>query len=112
VGNEASPARLARIVLYGIQGDITVNGQRYSGNMPAWASLRDFEIASVLTYIRNSWGNRADPDDAKPGVTIAGVAAARAKMGQKRAPFTEAELKALPLDLSDAAPAAKTDDKK
>lgn len=112
IGAQASPARLTRIVLYGLQGDLTVNGVRFNGNMPAWGSLRDYEIASVLTYVRNSWGNKADADDAKPGVTTTGVAAARAKDGLKRAPLTEVELKAIPLDFTDAAPPAKKDEPK
>lgn len=111
-GAEAGPARQARIVLYGIQGDFTVNGQRFNGNMPAWGTLRDYELASVLTYARNSWGNKADTDDAKPGITTAGIAAARAKEGLKRAPLTEAELKAIPVDQSDVAPPPKKDEKK
>ncbi len=27
------------------------------GNMPAWASLNDLELAAVITYERNAWGN-------------------------------------------------------
>jgi mono/diheme cytochrome c family protein len=112
-GAQAGPARQTRIVLYGIQGDITVNGGRFNGNMPSWSALRDYEIASVITYVRNSWGNKADPDDGKPAITAAAVAAARAKEGLKRAPLTEAELKAIPTDQSDAvAPAPKKEDKK
>lgn len=113
IGANAGPARQTRIVLYGVQGDITVNGQKFNGNMPSWAALRDYEIASVITYARNSWGNKADPEDGKPAVTTAAVAAARAKEGQKRSPLTEAELKVIPPDQSDtAAPAAKKDEKK
>ena len=110
-GAEAGPARQARIALYGLQGNITVNGQTYTGNMPAWGALRDYELAAVLTYVRNSWGNRADPEDNRPGVTTGMVAAARAKEGPKRAPLTEADLRAIPVDQVDAG-AAKKDEKK
>ena len=112
VGAQAGPARQTRIVLYGLQGDIMVNGVKYNDNMPPWGAMRDYELASVLMYVRNSWGNKADPEDGKPGVTTAAIAAARAKEGLKRPPLTEAELKAIPVDQTDAAPPAKKDDAK
>jgi cytochrome c oxidase subunit 2 len=50
----------AKIVLHGMNGAITVKGQSYNGVMPAWKDvLNDREIAAVLTYERNSWGNKA-----------------------------------------------------
>lgn len=59
---------LSNVLLYGLQGQINVNGQVYNGVMPAWAaSLTDAEIAAVNTYIRVSWGNTA------PAVTEAAV---------------------------------------
>ncbi|MGC6479528.1 MAG: c-type cytochrome [Flavobacteriaceae bacterium] len=42
---------------YGMQGEIVVNGETYNGNMPA-QGLEDDEIADVMNYIRNNWGNR------------------------------------------------------
>lgn len=46
------------IVLHGINGEtITVNGQTYRGLMPQ-LPLSDDQIASILTYVRNSWGNK------------------------------------------------------
>lgn len=50
--------RAIDIVLFGLTGEITVNGQKYSSVMPA-QSLSDEEVANVLTYIYNSWGNTA-----------------------------------------------------
>ena len=51
---------LSNVLLYGLQGQINVNGQVYNGVMPAWAaSLTDAEIAAVITHIRVSWGNNA-----------------------------------------------------
>ncbi|MGV3640768.1 MAG: copper-containing nitrite reductase [Adhaeribacter sp.] len=47
----------AGIVLHGLSGAITVNGKEYNGVMPQM-QLSDDEIASVLTYVRNSWGNK------------------------------------------------------
>jgi len=53
--------RTARIVLNGLIGPVTVKGGNfnYAGGMPAQgASFSDQELANVLTYIRNSWGNQ------------------------------------------------------
>ena len=101
-GAEASPARQARILLYGLHQSVTVRGRTYGREaMPAQGgALKDSEIAGVLTYIRNSWTNKADTDPANPGVTTAVVKAAREKVG-KRDPLTEAELKKVPVDYSD-----------
>ena len=51
--------RLVRIVLNGMEGSIEVNGAFYSGLMPQHSFLSDEEIAEVLTYIRQSFGNDA-----------------------------------------------------
>ncbi|WP_423146016.1 copper-containing nitrite reductase [Rubrolithibacter danxiaensis] len=45
------------IPLHGLSGVIKVNGKEYNGVMPQM-QLTDDEIASVLTYVRNSWGNK------------------------------------------------------
>ncbi len=56
-----SPERLAKIVLHGVTGPIEVKGVKYPGNVPmiSFKFLTDEEIAAVLTYIRNSFGNQA-----------------------------------------------------
>jgi len=43
-------------VKYGLSGEITVNGTKYNSVMPKVA-ISDEDIASVLTYIYNNWGN-------------------------------------------------------
>lgn len=48
--------RAIDIVLYGLSGEITVNGNKYNSVMTA-QSLSDEEVANVLTYVYNSWGN-------------------------------------------------------
>ena len=45
-------------VLNGLQGKVLVNGQEYNGVMPA-LGLDDEDVANVLSYISNSWGNKA-----------------------------------------------------
>ena len=53
-------ATVIGIVKNGKSGKITVNGTSYNGQMPAWkGTLSDADIASVITYIRSSWGNKA-----------------------------------------------------
>jgi nitrite reductase (NO-forming) len=49
---------LINIVLKGQSGEIKVNGVLYNGIMPAQDYLSDEEIADVLNYINNSWGNK------------------------------------------------------
>lgn len=58
-----SPERLIRITLHGLMGPIEVNGVKYPGQVPmtAFKGLSDQELAGVLTYVRNSFGNQASP---------------------------------------------------
>jgi len=48
--------RAIDIILNGKTGEITVNGQKYNSVMTR-QDLNDDDIANVLTYIYNSWGN-------------------------------------------------------
>ena len=50
---------LINIVLKGMDEEIVVNDETYSNVMPAFTSLSDKEVADVLTYVRNSFGNKA-----------------------------------------------------
>lgn len=49
--------RSIKAVKNGLTGEINVNGEVYNGVMPALA-LSDEEIANVLTFVYNSWGNK------------------------------------------------------
>lgn len=61
------PDRIIRIVVAGLGGPLTVKGQAYGkNNMFAWlkspdnpSGLSPDEIAAVVSYVRNSWGNKA-----------------------------------------------------
>jgi nitrite reductase (NO-forming) len=55
----ADHERAIRIVLQGQTGELTVNGKKYNGTMVPLNNLSDDEIANVLTYVKNSWGNTA-----------------------------------------------------
>lgn len=46
-----------KAVKYGIRGKIVVNGVEYRGIM-ASLGLYDDEVADVMNYITNSWGNK------------------------------------------------------
>ena len=64
---------LIGMVLNGSQGKVEIDGEKFNNNMPSLSYLSDQEIADVLTYVRNSFGNKASI------VTPAEVKAVRAK---------------------------------
>lgn len=58
--------RVVRIVLFGLQGPIEVEGGTFNGVMPAFGPKSGYrfseqQIAAVLTYVRSEWGNDAPP---------------------------------------------------
>jgi nitrite reductase (NO-forming) len=69
----ADTPRAIETVLNGHSGPLEVNGQSYQGVMPPMAHLKDEDIADVLTYVRNAWGNEGGP------VSAADVAGVRGK---------------------------------
>jgi nitrite reductase (NO-forming) len=50
--------RAIGIVLNGLTGPVTVNGKAFNSVMPPMSQLNDDEVANILTYVRNSWGNQ------------------------------------------------------
>ncbi|MHA7130885.1 PVC-type heme-binding CxxCH protein [Algoriphagus namhaensis] len=57
-----SPERMIKIVLKGIMGEMEVAGKVYPGQVPMTpyeGMLNDTEVAAVITYVRNSFGNNA-----------------------------------------------------
>jgi mono/diheme cytochrome c family protein len=85
-----SEQRLIRVLLHGLGGEIQVNGTPYNGVMPAFGpssvNWSDDQIAAVLTYIRQEWGNAAEP------VLPATVAEVRAAAAGRATAWTQAEL--------------------
>ena len=54
------PAKMIHVVKYGLTGPVEIAGKTYNGQMPAWSpQINDANIASVITYVRSSWGNHA-----------------------------------------------------
>lgn len=49
--------RVACLIRNGLEGEIVVNGVKYNQPMPSNKQLSDLEIAEIMTYIYNSWGN-------------------------------------------------------
>ena len=89
--------RLIAMVLKGNAGPMTIDGKPYNNIMPGQELvLKDEQIAAVLSFVRQNFNNNA------PGVSPAMVAATRKKFVERKAPWTEAELKAW----KDDAPAA------
>jgi mono/diheme cytochrome c family protein len=69
----------ARVLLFGLSGKINVNGQSYDSTMPPLDVLSDQQIAAVVAYVRDNFGNAAlKPTDMAP-IDAATVAALRAK---------------------------------
>jgi nitrite reductase (NO-forming) len=52
----ADKNRAIKTVLFGRQGEVVVNGQKFNNNMPSFP-LTDQDIANVLTFVYNSFGN-------------------------------------------------------
>lgn len=95
---QGSEEHLIRIVLHGLTGPVTVAGQEFTGaiQMPSFGKFpgssynwRDDQVAAVLTYIRQAWGNTA------PAVTPEKVAEIRTKEN-RTTPWTVGELPAVP----------------
>ncbi len=79
--------RLIRLVLDGMMGEVKVDGVIYSGAMPPWKSfLSDDEVAALLTYIREAWGNDAS------AVTAQQVARVREASADRSTPWSAEEL--------------------
>ncbi|MEO8479269.1 MAG: cytochrome c [Gemmatimonadota bacterium] len=81
-----SPDRMIAVVLKGLNGPVTVKGEKYDGTMAPWESLSDAQIAAITTYERSSWGNTAS------AVTPEMVAAVRTKVAGRTTAWTIEEL--------------------
>ena len=87
-GNEE---RLIKIALKGLMGPIEVNTKKYPGQVPMTpfgGLLNDQEVAAVLTYVRNSFGNKA------PAITAAQVKKVREATKSKQDFYTPQQLAA------------------
>jgi mono/diheme cytochrome c family protein len=82
--------RLIHIPLTGLNGPLTVEGKDWNLSMaPMGAALSDADLANVLTYIRETWGNKAGP------VTANDVKSVRTAIGARTQSLNAEQLKAL-----------------
>jgi mono/diheme cytochrome c family protein len=84
-----SQDRLIKLVLKGMYGPIEVQGKKYPGQVPMTpfgGMLKDDEIAAVVTYVRNSFGNKAS------AVSAAKVKQVRAATKNKTGFYSPQEL--------------------
>jgi mono/diheme cytochrome c family protein len=83
------PKQVARILLLGVTGKITVAGSTFNGSMPAFGTtLSDEEIAVVASHVRSSFGNKSSP------ITADLVKSERTALGNRTTPWAgEDELK-------------------
>ncbi len=54
----SNPRRSIGILLRGLHGNVKVNGKDFDSTMPSMKLFNNDEIANVLTYVLNSWGNK------------------------------------------------------
>jgi len=62
---KANRKMLACYIVYGISDTININGKQYEGKMPAEKHLASIDLAKILTYITNSFGNKQGIFDVK-----------------------------------------------
>jgi mono/diheme cytochrome c family protein len=91
-----SPERIIRIVLYGLKGDVHVEGHDFNAAaMPVFGQVagsaynwNDEKIAAVLTYVRQAFGNKSGP------ITTDQVGAVHKAVGDRKE-MSEGELEAV-----------------
>jgi mono/diheme cytochrome c family protein/glucose/arabinose dehydrogenase len=88
IGVLGSEERLARILLFGMEGEVARLHTSPGQDMPALGAS-DEDIAAVLTYIRREWGHGADPVEAD---TVRRVRAANVS---RKIPWNASELEEL-----------------
>ena len=65
--------RAINTVIAGLTGEVEVNGVKYNAVMPNFAYLKDDEVANIVTYVMNSWGNKGFQVSASEVTTARGV---------------------------------------
>jgi len=80
-------ARPVKVVLHGLHGPVEINGRSFNLEMPPQGGfLPDDQVAAILTFVRSSWGNKAD------AVTAEFVRATRDAHADRKSAWTAEEL--------------------
>lgn len=74
---EDGPLYIASVVLFGLQGPISVDGQSFDGAMPSFFQLSDADVASVIDYVMTAWGDAESLEEQYEPITEQTVARAR-----------------------------------
>jgi len=80
--------RLIGVAVHGLMGPIKVNGKPVVDVppiMPAHGFMKDEQLADILTYVRNAWGNKASL------ISSDHIAEYREKQSKRMTPWTEIE---------------------
>ncbi len=83
--------RIIAVGVHGLMGPITVNGKPVTDVppvMPPHGFLPDDQLANIMTYVRNAWGNKGD------AVSAEDIADYKKSHADRVAPWTQAELDA------------------
>ena len=112
LGQNGGRAYLMRVLLFGVEGAINVNGASFSGAMPAWAALDDAAIAATLNHVFSAWDKplaNFKPFDATEITAVraermspAAVYALRQKMLQSQAVAAAPVVAAIPVSFTEA----------
>jgi mono/diheme cytochrome c family protein len=82
------PNRLIGVAVHGLMGPIKVNGKEVKDIppiMPAHGFMNDDQLSSILTYVRNAWGNRSGT------ISKEDIADYRKSHSSRLSPWTEKE---------------------
>jgi len=78
---------LTKILLHGLQGQVTVKGDKYNGTMPAFGSvLSEEQISAILTYVRSM------PDNKSNSISTEEVSSIKRKTASHQRTWTPDEL--------------------
>ena len=80
--------RLIGVAVHGLMGPIKINGKQVDGIppvMPPHGFMKDEQLASILTYVRNAWGNRSS------SISTEDILGYRETEASRVAPWTEVE---------------------
>jgi mono/diheme cytochrome c family protein len=86
-----NPERLVKVLLSGLSGKVTVNGEQFENAMTPFKKLKDQQIAAVLTFIRTN----PDYQNGSHEVSEEMVKEVRAAYGERQDTWSQAELEAI-----------------